>query len=246
MRKVTRRFRRPLLLLSLLLGLAISVGAQNADVFSSYYAKKDTKLTADPESKFWKGVPGLVMDRSILGEPEPELRSEVRSRWTRKYLYFLFSGKFDSLNLKLDPKTEAETFRLWDFDVFELYLGADFEHINRYGEFQVSPQGEFLDLAIDSTKPRPGWSDERLWDSGMRVKARVDTTNHVWYAEMGIPIASLLQVRPKPGTEFRVNVYRLHGPAPRRHFLAWQTIGIWNPHHPEKFGRLRLEALPAK
>ena len=27
------------------------------------------------------------------------------------------------------------------------YLGADFEHTNRYREFQMSPAGDFLDLA---------------------------------------------------------------------------------------------------
>ncbi len=238
--KATRRLKGLLLLSLLAVSFCVLLRAQTANVFPSYYAKKDAELSADPACVFWKDVPGLVIERSILGDPEPELRSEVRSRWTRKHLYLLFSGTYDKLNLKPNPRTDAETFRLWEFDVFELYLGADFEHINHYGEFQVSPQGEFLDLAIDSTKPRPGWSDERLWDSGMKVKARVDAGTHIWYAEMRIPIASVSKERPEFGSEFRVNIYRLHGPGPKRHFLAWQTIGIWNPHHPEEFGRLRL------
>jgi len=54
----------------------------------------------------------------------------------------------------------------WDWDDFELYLGANFENINLYGEFQISPQGEFLDQAIDATRERPGWNDERFWIPG--------------------------------------------------------------------------------
>jgi hypothetical protein len=38
----------------------------------------------------------------------------------------------------------------------------------------------------------------------------------------------------------QINFYRQDGKMPNRDFLAWQPTGVWNPHHPEKFGRLRL------
>lgn len=236
------------LILITLLCSCLSLCAQTPAVFPSYHAERDADLTADPDAKFWKGIPGQVIDHSILGHLEPDLRSEARSRWTEKYLYFLFSGAYDNLNLKPNPTTDSETFRLWEWDVFELDLGADFEHINRYAELQVSPQSEFLDLAIDSTKPRPGWSDERFWDSGMKVKSRIDASHHIWYAEMRIPIASIDARPPQLGNEFRVNVYRLHGQGPgrQRPFLAWHPTGVYNPHHPEKFGILKLVTLPSK
>jgi hypothetical protein len=234
--------KKLLLFLIILVSFCLSLCAQTPGVFPSYYAQLDADLTADPASNFWKGIPGLVIDHSILGQPEPTLRSEARSRWTDKNLYFLFFGAYDVLTLRPDPRTDVETFHLWDTDVFELYLGADFEHINRYGEFEVSPQGEFLDLTIDSTKPRPGWSDERLWNSGWQVKARIDQASHIWYAEVRIPIAAIDTRTPQIGNEFRVNVYRLHGTGPgrQRPFLAWQPTGVYNPHHPEKFGILKL------
>jgi hypothetical protein len=107
----------------------------------------------------------------------------------------------------------------------------------------MSPQSEFLDLSIDSTRPRPGWNDERLWDSGMIVKGRIDTDKKVWYGEMRILIPSVDKRTPKAGNEFRINLYRQQaaGEGKRFHFLAWQPTGEWNPHHPEKFGTLRLE-----
>jgi len=115
-------------------------------------------MGADPESEFRKGIKPLIVKKSILGHPVPELRSEVCSRWTKNNIYFLFSGPFETLILKPDPDTVNETYRLWQWDDFELYIGADFKHINLYREFEVSPQGELtkrvtfsyeLDCSID-------------------------------------------------------------------------------------------------
>ncbi len=180
------------------------------------------------------------MTKIYLGGPEPELVSEARSRWTDKNLYFLFSGPFESQVLKPDPDTITETYRLWEWDDFELYIGSNFEKINLYQEFEVSPQGEFLDLDINSEIPRAGHNDERLWNSGFVVKARVDQVNKIWYAEIRVPISEIDKRVPAAGNEFRVNIYRLQGPQDNRDFLAWRPTGVWNPHHPEVFGIMRL------
>jgi hypothetical protein len=68
---------------------------------------------------------------------------------------------------------------------------------------------------------------------------------------MQIPITAITPNLAKAGTEMRINMYRQDVPAnpaaiPNtllrggRVFLAWQSPGVWNPHHPEKFGTLRL------
>ncbi len=216
-----------------------SAGEKEGD-FLSHYAKEDHSLDASPASDFWSGIEPLIIDRSILGVKVPGLSSEARSRWTEKSLYFLFSGPFESQFLKPDPDTLKETFRLWQWDDFELYIGADFENINLYREFEVSPQAEFLDFNIDSEVEKAGHNDERFWDSGFKVKARVDSVNRVWHAEICIPVASFDERKPETGNEFRVNVYRLQGQPGGRAFLAWKPTGYWNPHHPEAFGKLRL------
>jgi len=218
------------------------VRAQGPALFSSYYATKDHELNADPNSEFWRDINGVSLDKSITGEPEPVLREAVRSRWTKDNLYFLFIGPYDTLDLKPSPDIVNETYKLWFFDVFELDLGANFENTNLYGEFQMSPQGEFADLGIDASKSRPGWNDERLWSSGMKVKSHIDTDKKIWYGEMCIPIASLDKRTPQVGNLFRINMYRLHTVPneTKRHFLAWQPTGEWNPHRPAKFGVLKL------
>lgn len=217
-----------------------AAAAQEKPVFLSYYADEDQEPSADPNSTFWKDLPGVAISHSVLGQEMQQFRAEVRSRWTKDNVYFLFAGKYEKLTLKPDPDLVNETFRLWERDCFEVYLGADFEHTDRYREFQMSPQGEFLDLDIDSTRPRPGYNGENLWNSGMKVKARIDESMKIWYGEMKIPIASVDARQAKEGNEMRINLYRQDGVNPNRDFLAWQVTGVWNPHHPEKFGTLRL------
>ncbi|MBZ5581383.1 MAG: carbohydrate-binding family 9-like protein [Acidobacteriia bacterium] len=224
----------------------IACCAQSPAVFPSYRAAQDHEPDPSPGSSFWRAK-GVALDKSILGQPEPALASEARSRWTDKNLYFLFFGPYQVLHLKPDPDTVHETFKLWFFDDFELYLGANFDNINLYGEFQISPQSEFLDQAIDATKSKPGWGDEHLWDSGMQVKSRIDRVRKIWYGEMRIPIAAIDKRKPAEGNEMRVNVYRLQTVPegePKIHFLAWQPTGEWNPHRPAKFGRLKLVGAP--
>ena len=225
---------------SILLGLEKPAKPAKADVFLSYQADEDVELTADPNSAFWKGLPPLIVDRTILGVSLPQMCSYMWSRWTKDNIYFLFAGTYETLTLKPDPNTSSETFGLWRWDDFELYIGADFEHINLYREFEVSPQGEFLDLNIDSTRPKAGRNDEQFWNSGFKVKARIDEKNKIWYAELKIPVSSIDKRPPKTGNEMRVNVYRLQRLQKKLEFLAWRPAGAWNPHHPEKFGMLRL------
>jgi hypothetical protein len=213
---------------------------QEKPVFLSHYAEMDAEPSADPDAPFWAGIQGVTIDKSVLGPAVPQYRAEVRSRWTKNYIYFLFAGPYQKLTLNDNPDTVEETYRMWEKDCFEVYLGADFEQINRYREFQMSPAGEFLDLDIDSSRPKPGFNGEQNWDAGMKVKARIDESRKFWYGEMKIPIAAVDSRPAAAGNEMRINLFRQDDEPPNRKFLAWQPPGVWNPHHPDKFGILRL------
>jgi hypothetical protein len=233
---------------SILLLLSFISETQRAspNVFLSPMAAKDHELDPDPGSEFWAQAPGIALDESILGEPDLSVRSEARSRWTKDYLYLLFWGPYDVLHLKPDPDTEHKTYKLWFYDDFELYIGSNFDNINLYYEFEISPQSEFLDMAIDATREKPGWNDEYLWNSGMAVKSRIDKQKKIWYGEMRIPLATIDKRPPAVGNKLRVNIYRLQsaGQGRKIHFLAWQPTGEWNPHRPTKFGTLELVGAP--
>lgn len=222
--------------------LSIGLTAEPARI-GSKYIKKDFELTADPNASQWKTVKGVIAANGPLGKPTPGHGTEIRSRWTDKNIYFLFICPYDELYLKPDPTTEAETNLLWEWDVAEVFISADFKNIRHYREYQVSPQGEWVDLDIDRNNPLPegGW----LWNSGFKVKATIDAQKKIWYGEMQIPIESINDVngpaQAKPGKQMRINFYRLQGPKPNRAGIAWQPTGQPSYHVPEAFGRIVLE-----
>ncbi len=212
--------------------------ADGPGVITSSRVQADFALTADPAAAAWNGVAGVWAENSPLGQPTIENRFEIRSRWTDRNLYFLFVCPYQELTLKPGPSTTVETNKLWEWDVAEIFVGADFKNIRQYREYQVSPQGEWVDLDIDRDQPKPeaGW----LWNSGFTVKARIDREKKIWYGEMKIPIASIDARPAREGNQMRINFYRLSSANPNRKSNAWQPTGQRSHHVPESFGRLVL------
>ena len=228
-------------LLALIALLAVLSGApvhaKESNVIESRRARADFALTADPAAAPWKGAASVVADRDRSGAVVPGHRTEIRSRWTPQNLYLLFVCPYEELHLHPDPSTRTETDKLWDWDVAEAFIGADFSHIKQYKEFQVSPQAEWVDLAIDRGTEPP--SHDVAWNSGFEVKARLDRDHRVWYGAMRIPMTAI-GVAARPGAEARINLYRCQGPPAHRKYINWQAVKSETFHTPEAFGRLRL------
>src|SRR5579862_2793712 len=125
----------------LLLCLVASVlMARDPAVATSRYAPADFSLSADPDAPQWRDAPSVIAENGPHGEPVPGHRTEIRSRWTPKNIYFLFICPYQQLHLKPNPSQTAETNQLWDWDVAEVFVGSDFNQITRYKEFEISPQ----------------------------------------------------------------------------------------------------------
>jgi hypothetical protein len=169
----------------------------------------------------------------------PTLATEIRAFWTDTDLYFLFNAPYQSLNLWLPAANEHARPNLWDRDVIEVFLGADWEHIRQYREFEIAPTADWIDLAIDLDHP----TEDYAWRSGWQTMARIDQRSRVWYAAARIPLRSITPTPVAAGTRWRMNLYRIdgHGADPERHFLCWQPTCVVNhdPNHvPEHFGTL--------
>jgi hypothetical protein len=201
-------------------------------------AKADFAVTADSASPHWRNVPAHRAGVDPFGKPAGGNSFDFRIQWTPQFLYFQFTCPFAELNLKPDPATAKETNKLWEWDVAELFIGADFTNIHQYREYQVSPQSEWVDLDIDRKQPKPegGWQ----WNSGFTVAASIDKEKKVWFGAMKIPFKSITSAVVKDGSEFRMNVYRLAGKAPSRQSIMWTPVEVRSHHTPEKFGRLIL------
>jgi hypothetical protein len=225
----------PLIACTLLAGLASAEPA----VFESKKATADVTLTADPQSRFWRNVPGIIVANDYAGKPVASNRMEARSRWTSGNIYILFICAFDALTLKPNPTTNEETNKLWEWDVAEAFLGSDSNDIARYKEFEVSPQGEWVDLDIDRSPQKRGAGI--AWNSGFEVKARIDRTKKVWSGEMKISFEALGVRSPASGTSLRAGIFRCAGREPDRKLMSWQTTGARSFHVPERFGVLALK-----
>jgi hypothetical protein len=158
-------------------------------VIESTFANKDAALQVDPALPFWSAARPVFIEKDSFGKPVPRYRTEVRSRWTRDNLYFLFICPYEQLHLKPEPNTRQETNQLWNWDVAEGFVGSDFADIKHYKEFEVAPQGEWIDLDVNLRNPHheDGWT----WNSGFEAVARIDPQKHNWYSAMRIPLAAI-------------------------------------------------------
>ncbi len=207
------------------------------------FARHETKPDTDPLSNFWFSASRVVAEGDFYGHPIPGHRTEILLQWTPQNLYLLFVCPYQQLNLKPNPDLAAETYELWNWDVAEVFIGDDFTNIRRYKEFEVSPQGEWVDLDVNLDNPphEAGW----VWQSGCEVAARIDATQKVWYGFMRIPWPSIDRRPAAVGNELRINFYRCQGADPDRKYITWQPVHRPAFHTPEAFGILRIAAPPA-
>jgi hypothetical protein len=222
--------------------MLFSVFPADNKVATTTEAKEDVALDTDPATTFWNQTVSIYADRDKYDQVLPGYRTEIRSRWTAKNLYFLFSCPYEELFLHPDPSAATKTNKLWNWDVAEVFIGSDFKNIQHYREFELSPQGEWLDLDIDLSKPHheEGWK----WNSGFQAAARIDEQTKIWYGAMKIPWVALAETPPSPGKTLRVNFFRSQGPRSNRKEIAWQPTLSESFHVPERFGLLRLVARP--
>jgi cellulose/xylan binding protein with CBM9 domain len=224
-------------LLMLLLSSSMAAAADQA-VMESIHAAQDVSLDLDPTSPFWRASSPVYLENDTFGKAVPRYRTQVRTRWTKNNIYFLFVCPYQQLYLKPSPTPQQETNQLWNWDVAEVFIGSDFKDIRHYKEFEVSPQAEWIDLDIDLHKPHheEGWT----WNSGFEVKARIDPAAQIWYATMRIPFAAIDTRPAAPGNMMRINLFRSEGPPSHQQAVTWRAPMKNTFHVPERFGLIRL------
>ena len=72
-----------------------------------------------------------------------------------------------------------------------------------YKEFEVSPNGFWIDLDITS-------GEKRDLKSGLKRRVRIDEKSRTWTAELALPMKSLT-ARFDPAKVWRVNFFRVEG-----------------------------------
>jgi hypothetical protein len=189
----------------------------------------------------WKQAEPAKFDQGPSGKSHyREIATTVACLWTETYIYFGFSGRYQSLNVYEGEDAKAERWKLWERDVVEVFLNPLPERVNHYYEFEVAPNNQWIDLEIDKTKDP---FNDASWNSGFAHATRVDAKNHIWTAEMRIPLSSMNVAAIHQGMEWRANFFRAAGSGGDEHrkFLVWSSIPEGKTFHvPTRFGILKL------
>ncbi len=73
---------------------AVAFAADDKSI-ESMRADNDVALTTNPVSSFWQGGRAVYAESDTYGKPLPRYRTQIRSRWTKNNLYFLFICPYD-------------------------------------------------------------------------------------------------------------------------------------------------------
>ena len=166
--------------------------------------------------------------------PDPRLETEVRVLWSPTVLYLHFTAKYRTITVFADSEPNGRRDQMWDRDVAEAFLQPPGSDPRSYKEFEVSPNGLWIDLDISH-------GEKHDLRSGLRRRAAIDEAAKIWRAELAIPMTSLTS-HLDPSVEWRANFYRVEGPAEPRFYYAWRPTMTSQPnfHVPEAFGRLHF------
>lgn len=189
-----------------------------------------------PSSPDWEQAPPFRFDADWQGKnADSERSTEARLLWTPATLYIRFVSRYRTLTIFPDADSNGRRDKLWDRDVAEVFLQPDSSIPQRYKEFEVSPNGFWIDLDI------AGGGLQNL-KSGLHRRVSINESAKTWTAELAIPMNSLVQ-HFDPHSVWRVNFYRVEGPTEPRFYSAWRPTNTPQPnfHVPERFGYLKFE-----
>lgn len=195
----------------------------------------DTDSDGFPPALQWDAVTPLRFDSDWQGKnADPQRETEVRLLWTPETLFIKFHARSRVITVFPDAEPSGRRDRLWDRDVAEVFLQPDPSDPTHYRELEVSPNGMWIDLDI-----APGVKANM--HSGLRRRVTVNHPGKTWIAELALPMRALV-ASFDPAATWRVNFFRVEGPAEPRFYSAWRPTGTPAPnfHIPAAFGKLNF------
>jgi hypothetical protein len=192
------------------------------------------------KNKAWDTAKNVVIDKYWSGESAPKGRQfKAKILWSDTAIYVRFeANQKEPLVVSETANLKTKTKGLWDRDVCEIFLAPKKSEFRKYFEFEIAPNGEFIDLGIYQ---KPG---ERItdWDysSGIQSKSLIGK-DKVW---MAIKIEwKAFGATPKTGDIWLGNMFRCVGKGETRGYLAWSPTFTKEAsfHVPEKFGEFEFD-----
>jgi len=188
-----------------------------------------------PEARDWMMAPPIRFSADWQGKNADSFQqTEVRVLWSKETLHLKFHCRYQILTVFPDSDAKGRRDELWNRDVAEAFLQPDPSQPRRYWEFEIAPNGMWIDLEIAPE----GKLDP---NSGMKSRVARDESERLWTAELALPMASLTK-KFDPSSPWRVNFFRVEGAAEPRFYSSWRPTNTPQPnfHVPEAFGILRF------
>jgi hypothetical protein len=189
---------------------------------------------ADPAPDWQRAVPVCFHTDWRGCRPEPKRETSVCVLWSPQMLYLRFECHYHELFVFPDSDASGRRNHLWDRDVAEVFIQPDPSQERHYKEFEIAPNGMWVDLDIF-----PGGMSDL--NSGMTRSVVLNEASRRWTAELAIPMSCLTK-NFDPNAIWRINFFRIEGPKEPRHYMAWQPTHAPTPnfHVPNAFGLLRF------
>jgi alpha-galactosidase len=203
------------------------------DTAVAVHWKSSASANGFPQEADWLTAPALHFRADWQGRnADAQRETQVRLLWTSKTLFLRFQARYRSITVFSDSAAGGRRDQLWDRDVAEVFLQPDSGDPLRYMEFEVSPNGMWIDLELSH-------GEKRDLQSGLKCHAAIDSDAKTWTAGLALPM-NLLTREFDPAVVWRVNFFRVEGAAEPRFYSAWRPTGTPKPnfHVPEAFGSL--------
>jgi alpha-galactosidase len=189
---------------------------------------------ADPSTSWASAIPVRFSEDWQGKNPDSGLQTEVRVLWTPAAIYLRFICSYREITVFQDSDANGRRDHLWDRDVAEAFLQPEPTPERQYKEFEVAPNGMWIDLDISPS----GLADLK---SGLTRSVHVDEQRRLWVAELAIPIKAITP-ELKLNELWRANFYRVEGRVEPRRYMAWQPTHTPKPnfHIPKAFGTMHF------
>ena len=212
--------------------------AQSRMNYKIYHVKQDFAVS-ELENKAWDKAASVTVDKYWSGENAPKERQfKAKLLWSETAVYVRFeANQKEPLIVSEKANLTSKTRGLWERDVCEIFFATNREEFRKYFEFEIAPNGEWIDLGIYQMPDKR----ETDWDyqSGMQSKSVIGK-DKIW---MAIKIEwKAFGKTPKAGDVWLGNIFRCIGKDPTRGYLAWSPTFTKEPsfHVPEKFGEFEF------
>ena len=188
---------------------------------------------AFPSDDDWSRTQPVIFCANWRAEQvDPQRETEVRMLWSSQSLYLRFEAHYRDIYIY--PESNQLREKLFLRDVAEVFLQPNNNEGKHYKEFEISPNGDWLDLDIAPTGGLNLMCD-------VKTKAAISSEKHIWVAELVIPMKCLTRNFDR-NTDWRLNLFRIEGKEHDRFYSAWRPTRTERPdfHVPEVFGTLKF------